>query len=86
MIESEMVKRHTDMEVLGSVIPSDSLKLTVSTPDQDIDVCAYANHIEDLEVMMEDPGIKVWYLDYGILPYQSISFWWSKRGDIKIAN
>ena len=78
-IEAQLVKRHTDMEVWASTIPSDGLKLMVSTPDQDIDLCAHANHSENLDLIMTDNGIKTWELKYGILPHQSVSFWWSKK-------
>jgi len=80
-IKASLIKRTTDMEVWSSMLPSDGIKLTVSTPDRNIKVCASANHHEKITEVTNDDATRVWELDHGIFPYQSIVFWWSKQQD-----
>lgn len=76
---SRLVKKTTDMEVWASRIPSDGLKLTVSTPSKSLEVCASANHSQKLEERLNNGVTKKWDLPFGIFPYQSIIFWWKPR-------
>lgn len=77
--KSQLIKKTTDVEVWASRIPSDGLKLTVSTPGGNLEVCATANHSQQLENKISNTVTKKWDLPYGIFPFQSIMFWWKPR-------
>lgn len=77
--KSRIVKKTTDVELWCSRIPSDGLKLTVSTPTRVFNVHASANHSQALEVVMDNEVTKKWDLPHGIFPYQSIMFWWKPK-------
>lgn len=74
--KSTLLKKRTDSEIWCSRLPSDGLKLTVSTPSKGLLVKAFANHSEELKISLDNPVTKKWTLDFGIFPHQSIIFWW----------
>lgn len=76
---SRLIKRRLDIETWASRLPSDGLKLTVSVPNKDLDVRAFAHHSEPLKEILNNAVTKSWELKYGVFPYQSVSFWWRPR-------
>jgi hypothetical protein len=78
-VQALLVKQRTDQEVWASRLPSDGLKIIVQTPDKDFTVNAKANHNEKLELEVDSDVTKKWVLPYGIIPYQSVSFWWHSK-------
>lgn len=79
--KSTLIKKKTDQEVWCSRLPSDGLKLTVMTPSKLLTVRATANHSEKLKCLLRNPVTTKWELDFGIFPYQSITFWWVPTTD-----
>ena len=72
-----LIKRVVDQESWVSRIPTDNLELTVTTPNADFIVLAKACHYEALSENIDPNHItNSWSLDYGIIPHQSIIFWW----------
>ena len=72
-----LIKRIVDQESWVSRIPTDNLELTVTTPNADFIVLAKACHSEALSENIDPKHItSSWSLDYGIIPHQSIFFWW----------
>ena len=84
--KSHLIKKATDVELWASRIPSDGLKLTVSTPTGKLDVCASANHSEALDVKINNEVTKKWDLPHGIFPFQSIMFWWKPKTESVVSN
>ena len=76
--KSTLLKKKTDSEIWCSRLPSDGLKLTVSTPSKGLMVKASANHSERLKVQLDNQVTRKWVLDFGIFPHQSIIFWWQQ--------
>ncbi|MCT6698369.1 hypothetical protein [Rheinheimera sp. 4Y26] len=72
-------KRLEDTEVWTTVLPTESMELELFFP-QDIDVYADSNHSKELKEEFRNQKVynKTFRLDYGIFPYQGISFWWRK--------
>lgn len=81
--EATLVKRKLDQEIWTSRVPSDGLKLMVTIPSQDLEVFAHANHPEDLEITLNNDGTKKWELNFGMLPFQSIAFWWRTKEPLR---
>lgn len=80
-----LIKRIVDQESWVSRIPTDSLELTVTTPNADFVVLAKACHSEALSENIDSNHItNSWSLDYGIIPHQSVMFWWKpiKNNDL----
>ena len=73
------IKRKVDSEIWSSRIPSDGIKITVSSPPS-ITVKASANHSSKLNhSKRNDSNIirsQEWSINTGIFPHQSIIFWW----------
>ena len=74
-LKARTIKRKTDMEVWASRLPSDGLKLQVVAPEF-IEVKAKANHSSQLTFEQLDAQTRVWELESGIFPFQSVIFWW----------
>lgn len=74
-----LLKRKLDQEVWASQIPSDGIRITVYTPNKDIEVRAQANHSQKLIESDGSEGHKTWELRHGMFPFQSVTFWWSPR-------
>lgn len=73
------IKRKTDSEVWASIIPSDGIKMTVSSPPH-IEVKASENHSTALNYsLINESNIittEEWSINTGVFPHQSIIFWW----------
>lgn len=83
-VAAETIKQKLDMEVWASRLPSDGLRLRVSSPSS-ITVNATANHSQQLR--KNSVGNKqhsiTWELDSGIFPFQSVIFWWNVNEETK---
>jgi len=72
------VKRKIDSEVWASVLPSDGVVVRIEAPT-DIELHCRANHSKSI-VKCETHDAKmerVWKLEHGMIPYQSIIVWWN---------
>ena len=70
-------KRKVDTENWASRIPATGLKLSVTSPDG-VDVRAVSNHSENLRAYHGvNRNTRVWELNHGIFPFQSVIFWWN---------
>lgn len=76
------VKQKTDMENYVCYLPTSNLTLIVGCPKRDLDVQAVANHSQNL-IPRTAPNeySKLWQLEYGIFPHQSVTFWWSPKNE-----
>jgi len=74
------IKRKTDSEIWASLIPSDGIKIAISSPPS-IQVKASANHSTKLiHSLISSTNIitkQEWSINTGIFPHQSVIFWWS---------
>jgi len=70
------VKPVINTEVWISSYPSDGLILTVTTIGVALDVSARAAHTQRLDREIDNAVTKRWTLRRGLLPSQSVYFWW----------
>lgn len=70
------VKPAINTEVWISSYPSDGLILTVTTLGVALDVNARAAHTQRLDREIDSAVTKRWTLRRGLLPSQSVYFWW----------
>lgn len=76
------VKPAINTEVWISSYPSDGLILTVTTIGISLDVTARAAHTQRLDQEMNNAVTRRWTLRRGLLPSQSVYFWWKPSAPI----
>lgn len=82
-----MAKEAEDTELLGSLYPSDGLKLTIfdkSGADGRL-MFARAVHRNDLLPISEGigaPGVKIFKIDGYLLPHQGVLIWWKRKPQV----
>ncbi|KTG23615.1 hypothetical protein AWR38_06195 [Idiomarina sp. WRN-38] len=77
-MQGTTVKRKIDSEVWASIVPSDGVVVRIEAPN-DIELNCRANHSKEIVFCEghEQKQERVWKLEHGILPYQSIVAWWN---------
>jgi hypothetical protein len=72
------VKRKIDSEVWASIVPSDGIIVRIEAPKK-IQLNCRANHSKEIVFCEghDEKREKVWKLEHGILPYQSVVVWWN---------
>lgn len=78
-MQGKTIKRKIDSESLSSLLPSESIRISVNAPEG-TDVQCNSNHSQDIKRMTpEQASLSVWELNYGIFPYQSFVIYWNGR-------
>lgn len=77
-MQGTTVKRKIDSEVWASIVPSDGVVVRIEAPNN-IELNCRANHSKEIVFCEghEQKQERVWKLEHGILPYQSIVAWWN---------
>ncbi|WP_183026311.1 hypothetical protein [Variovorax sp. UMC13] len=75
--EAYFLKNLFDTEVWCSMLPTEKLKLAVIVPGGGLKLDATANNSSKLKYRKRDESLHEWSLDNGMLPHQSVAFWWS---------
>lgn len=71
------IKKSEDYELLVNLRPQSDVSVNVKAPSGTI-VNADANNSISLSETVSAPNCKKWWLNHGMLPFQSITVWWKQ--------
>lgn len=75
-VRAQYIKNMYDTELWCTLVPTDGCRLNVSVPQGNLKVLATAHNSNPFEPIDSNATLNTWKLNSGMLPHQSVSFWW----------
>lgn len=72
------IKRNFDYELFVNLRPQSDITVCVKAPEGTVVMADANNSVELIETSLS-PNSKRWWLDHGMMPYQSITVWWKEN-------